>query len=140
MTWACQKFASYIVGKRNEIKTDHKPLVPILGTKGLDNLPPRMLRFRLRLNRFDFTISHVPGKYMYAVDTLSRVPIPATPEDTDLQDAAESPLEMCINHLPAISQRLDECRRAQEQDHICSSIINFCQNDWPGKEKINPDK
>ena len=41
-------------------------------------------------------------------------------------------------HLPASSQWLDEYRRAQAQDHICSSVINFCQNDWPGKE-INTD-
>ena len=72
-TWACEKFAGYILGKRIEIETDHKPLVPILGTKWLDNLPPRVLRFRLRLNRFDYTISHVPGKYMYTADT-SRAP------------------------------------------------------------------
>ena len=137
-TGACEKFAGYILGKRIEIETDHKPLVPILGTKQLDHLPPRVLRFGLRLNRFDYTISHVPGKYMYTADTLSRAPIPATPGHTDLQDAAESLMEMCINHLPASSQRLDEYRQAQAQDHICSSV-NFCQNDWPGKEKINAD-
>ena len=45
--WACEKFADYILGKRIRIETDHKPLVPLLGTKFLDRLPPRVLRFRL---------------------------------------------------------------------------------------------
>ena len=139
-TWACKKFACYILGKRVDIKMDHKPLlVPILGTKRFDNLPPRVLRFRLRLNRFDYSISHVPGKYMYTADTLSQAPIPATPGDTDLQDAAESLMEMCVNHLPASSQRLDEYRHVQAQDHICSSVINYSQNEWPVKEKVRTD-
>ena len=56
--WACDKFASYmyIVGLKFHIETDHKPLVPLLGSKHLDTLPPRILQFWLRLARFDYTI------------------------------------------------------------------------------------
>ena len=35
VTWACSKFANYILGRH---ETDHKPLVPILSTKHLDDL------------------------------------------------------------------------------------------------------
>ena len=35
--------------------SDHKPLIPLLNTKQLDNMPPRIMRFRLRLSRFDYT-------------------------------------------------------------------------------------
>ena len=59
-TWACEKFSSYILGMEFSIETDHKPLVPLLGTKHLDCLPPRILRFRLRLSRFHYSISHIP--------------------------------------------------------------------------------
>ena len=45
ITWACEKFSTYILGKHISIETDHKPLVPLLGNKYLDNLPPRVLRF-----------------------------------------------------------------------------------------------
>ena len=70
-TWACEKFASYILGMKFAVETDHKPLVPLLGQKDLNKLPPRILRFRLRLARFDYSITHVPGKFMYTADTLS---------------------------------------------------------------------
>ena len=60
-TWACEKFAAYLVGGTFTIETNHKPLVPLLSTKHLDSLPPRVLHFRLRLDRFDYTIYHVPG-------------------------------------------------------------------------------
>jgi hypothetical protein len=53
VTWACEKFSTYILGMKFLIETDHKPLVPLLGTKHLDSLPPRVLRFRLRLARFE---------------------------------------------------------------------------------------
>ena len=45
--WACECFSNYILGKSIHIETDHKPLVPLLNTKHLDSLPPRVLRFRL---------------------------------------------------------------------------------------------
>ena len=46
-TWACEKFKDYILGKDILIETDHKPLVPLLGTKLLDQLPPRIQRFNI---------------------------------------------------------------------------------------------
>ena len=49
-------------GSNLGIKTDHKPLVPLLTSKNLDELPIRVQRFRLRLMRFSFSMSHVPGK------------------------------------------------------------------------------
>ena len=33
ITWACEKFSTYILGKHISIETDHKPLVPLLGYK-----------------------------------------------------------------------------------------------------------
>ena len=45
--WACDKLAPYILGKKVHVKTDHKPLVPLLNTKHLDNMPPRVLQYCL---------------------------------------------------------------------------------------------
>ena len=70
VTWACKKFANYIVCKRILIETDHKPLVPILNNKDLDTLPPRMLRFRLRMARFNYVVEYLPGKLLYTADAL----------------------------------------------------------------------
>ena len=67
ITWACEKFSEYILGKQIWIETDHKPLVPLITSKHLDDIPPWVLRFLLRLMRFAL---HVPGKYMYTADAL----------------------------------------------------------------------
>ena len=71
---ACECFSDYILGKTITIETDHKPLVPLLSTKRLDNIPPGVLHFRLRLMSFDYSIIHTPGKLLYAADILSRAP------------------------------------------------------------------
>ena len=136
-TWASEKFSSYILGTSFVIETDHKPLVPLLGSKNLDSLPPRILRFRLKLDRFDYRIVHIPGKEIYTADTLSRAPISSEISDLNLEEEAKMLIEMSIRHLPASPKRLDEYRSAQIADHVCSTIINYCQRGWPKKKYID---
>ena len=105
ITWACEKFSIYILGKHISIETDHKPLVPILGSKHLDNLPPRVLCFRLRLMRFSDSITHVAGKLLYTADALSRAPLREdNPENSDKQAEVESFIATIIASLPASQQ------------------------------------
>ena len=99
--WACDKFATYIVGLKFHIETDHKPLVSLLGSKHLDALPSRILRFQLRLARFDYTIQHVPGKLLCTADALSRALGPITKADQQLEEEAEYIMVVSVKHLPA---------------------------------------
>ena len=132
VTWSCEKFSNYILGTRFEIETDHKPLVPILSSKHLNDLPPRVLRFRLRMARFDYSISHVPGKLLYTADALSRDPIPEQ-EPSTLQEEVEA----FVNSLTAATERrLETYRHAQEQDEICSQVREYCRTGWPKKQLV----
>ena len=45
ITYACERFQEYLIGKSFHIHTDHKPLVPIFSTKRLEELPLRVQRF-----------------------------------------------------------------------------------------------
>ena len=74
LVYACKKIFNYVLGKNILLETDHKPLVPLLGNKSLDALPPSVLRFCIRLKGFQYSISHVPGKLLYIADTFSRAP------------------------------------------------------------------
>ena len=103
---AIEKFSSYILSKAITIETDHKPLVPLMGSKSLDSLPPRVLRFRLRQSRFEYLITNVPGKQWYTMDTLSRAPVSPS-ESSNLQDKADLLLALSVDHLPASSQHID---------------------------------
>ena len=85
VTQACCKFANYILGRLRLI-------INLLSTKHLDDLPPCVLRFRLRLARFNYTIMPTPGKLLYTADTLSCTP--QTTEDRDLLDVPPN-LRIC---------------------------------------------
>ena len=112
-------------------------MVPLLGNKSLHSLPPRILRFCLRLTHFEYEIIHVQGKSLVMAGTLSRAPIHHLDTDTsDLQEEAEYLMEMCINNLPANSHHLDEFCKAQATDTVCSIIISYRQNEWPKKLNI----
>ena len=77
ITWAMERWRELLLGMENlKVETDHKPLIPLLSTKSLDELPARIQRFRIRLMKYSFKISHTPGKSMYTADALSRSPLP----------------------------------------------------------------
>ena len=130
--WACEKFSDYILGLPFELQTDHLPLVPLLSSKDLSNLPPRILRFRLRMMRYDATVCHVPGKQQVIADALSRAPV-GKPEQTDLSFVCEVETQaaIAITSLPATDRRLHEIRNAQRTDPVCAEIIRCCTEGWP---------
>ena len=140
LTWACEKFSEYILGKLFELETDHKPLVPILGKKCLDSLPPRVLRFRLTLMRFQYTIYHCPGKALYLADTLSRAPLRDQPGEIDSitegVKGVEKFVEAVISALPADQDHLERYAQAQAQDTECSKLIEFCKSGWPNRQSL----
>ena len=138
LTWAMEKFAEFIIGKEIVLETDHKPLVPLLGKKSLDLLPPRVLRFRLRLTRFQYTIHHVPGKTLYTADTLSRAPS-TKPSSLISHRSTEVKqfIQSVIAALPASSNRLDSYSRAQATDQVCSKLIEYCKTGWPARNELS---
>jgi hypothetical protein len=56
VTWTCERLCGYVYGLDLKIRTDHKPLITLLKSRALDELPPRILRFPLRLLRFKYDI------------------------------------------------------------------------------------
>ena len=112
LTWALKKFSEYVLGKVVCLETDHKPLILLLGQKSLDLLPPRVLRFRLRLMRFQYSIHHVPGKTLYTADTLSRAPL-CEAVDTTTSTETENFVQMITARLPASANRLEAFSKAQ---------------------------
>ena len=136
-TWACEKFSTYILGSSFVIETDHKPLVPLLNTKHLDDLPPRILRFRLRLAKYEYVAHHIPGKLLYAADTLSCSPMEEEGDALQLQEEVEAYINLVtIPSIPATPQRLQELRQEQMKDPTCSRVREYCKTQWPGRDSV----
>ena len=136
-TWACERFSNYILGREFQIESDHKPFIPLLMSKTLDNLPPRVLRFRLRLTR---SAIHVPSKLLFTADVCSRVPVTAISVDIDsmaLQQEVETSIESVTSTLPATQKRLEEYKQSQTQDATCAQVLKYCQTNWPERGKVS---
>ncbi len=131
MTWASEKFLDYILGRKFELETDHKPLIPLLSNKQLDLMPPRILRFRLRLSKFDYTISHVPGKFLYTADVLSRAPVEGIGKEAVLQDEAEAMVDAVVQSLPTSPERLRIYQQSQTEYSL--SAIDIIMSKWMAK-------
>lgn len=134
-TWACEKFSDYLIGLDFVIETDHKPLVSLLGKKALADLPPRIVRFRLRLMRFRYKISHIPGKEMYTADTFSRAPLSEKPENSLLSET-ESYVNLIVSNMPASERKLVEIRENQHDDAVCSKVMEYTLQGWPDKHHV----
>ena len=127
---ACERLADYLIGKTFHNETNNKPLGPLLGTKNLDEMPSRLQRLRMRLLRFDFTISHVLGKELTTADALSRALSKSTSRVKQEEDI-ELYVENILLQLPASDKRLEEIAAAQKEDPICRKLFECCKEGWP---------
>ena len=137
VTWACERFQNYLLGLHFQIETDHKPLVPLLSNKPLDQLPIRVQRFRFRMMRFDYVITHVPGKQLQIADALSRAPVSsATDVDYQFQKDISAYVELLVQTLPATDHQLQVVQEAQDSDVTCTQIKSYCQHGWPDQMRL----
>ncbi|PFX11487.1 Uncharacterized protein K02A2.6, partial [Stylophora pistillata] len=132
VTWACDKFSDYVLGMKFTVETDHKPLVPLFTSTDLSKMPPRILRFRMRLMKYELDVVYVPGKEQITADTLSRAPIEKNVnENIDLVEEVESFTQQIVAGLPATPKRLQDISEAQDQDEVCRMIKKYCLEGWP---------
>ena len=134
LTRACKRLADYLIGLQFHIETDHKPLVPLLGTK---HLPIRVQHFRMWLMSFLFIISYVPGKHLITADALSRAPITSFPEsEEELHKSVDMYVCAILSTLPATDKRIKRLQRNQTEDEVRQHLITFCTEGWPNKNRV----
>ncbi|KAL8567284.1 hypothetical protein ACOMHN_023327 [Nucella lapillus] len=92
VTWACEKFSDDITGLHElTIETDHKPLLALLKTTSLEDLPARIQRFRMRLMRFTYSIEYTRRKNLVLADALSPAPVGQQEPDEKKQEEMDDP-------------------------------------------------
>ncbi|UYV63592.1 K02A2.6-like, partial [Cordylochernes scorpioides] len=139
ITWACERFKDFVVGKTFLIETDPKPLVPIFTTKDLNDLTPRLQRYRMRMLQFSFHIFHTPGKDLITADALSRQPLPGhLPEDEELQEEVEHFVRSIVLHQSTTDDRLAKIALNQKLEPTLQNVAYYCKNGWPAKCQLSP--
>lgn len=121
--WACERFEKYLVGLENfRLVTDHKPLVPVMNKKDLDNVPIRCQRL-LRLKRFKPTAEYTPSKTLTVADTLSRSPLQNMTEVTDTHSDLVCYIAAVVENMPATPQKLETIRTATAADSTLQMVL-----------------
>ena len=137
IVWAVLKCRLFLSGlPLFSIFTDHKPLIPILNSKQLDEIEnPRLQRLRMKILEYSFTASWVKGTANAAPDALSRAPVSMPTPDDELgedQDAA-SINSIIISNVQSvdINLRLDAVRSAIDSDHDAQLLLDTVRTGFP---------
>lgn len=110
------------MGKPVSVQTDHKSLVPSLTTHRLDQLPPRIQKFRMRLMRFHLKeVKQLPGKKMFRADALSRLQVckQAKPQPTIGEQEMTAHIGSVLSILPVSGTMFQQIMKAQDGDTVC---------------------
>lgn len=127
ITFGCEKFNDYVIGRHIVIETDHNPLLAI-SKKEIGDMPPRLQRLFLRLLKYEFELQYVPGSKLVVADTLSRIPSREQPEKgtTDVEVHAVGALTAVVG--PATLSRL---QAATASDATAQDVISRLQSSMP---------
>ena len=125
ITWICERLADYLVGLQFHIHTDHKPLIYLFSAdKSLDAIPPRIQRFRLRMMRFSYNISYIPGTTLCTADALSCFPL------RDFSSSVPDIDTFVVVTVAAVPLRyaiIDDIRAATTTDSTLQHVLRHCQ-------------
>ena len=143
VVWACDRLRLYLVGLPHfVVETDHKPLVPILNVKCIDQLSPRLQRLRMKLMAYNFTAVWIPGKQHYAADALSRAPVrEAKKEDEVIGKEVEFYVNSIVQaSLSCVDGQQEEMEAWMEKEEEMKTIKKYVMEGWPlsieGSEEI----
>ena len=104
----------------------------MLGIKDFDYLPLRVQRFKIRLMRFTFNISHVPGKELYTADA----PTSERDENDDTLQEVAKYMNAKMSLFPVTGVRMEEIKIRSQEDEACQQLMNYYNDGWPEKHLL----
>ncbi|XP_043197488.1 uncharacterized protein K02A2.6-like [Amphibalanus amphitrite] len=133
IVFAVKKWHSFLLGRAGvTIKTDHRPLLALLGPD--KQLPlmtsPRILRWRTILSAYQYTLVYSPAHKQRNSDGLSRNPLP-------LEDDATPPVPaetvMMLETLEKTLLKSEQIRKYTATDPVLSKVMTHVAQGWPDK-------
>ena len=131
IVFACDRFETYIYGRRGvHVETDHQPL-EMITRKPLNSAPKRLQRMLLQLQKYSLIVHYKKGKQMYLADTLSRAYLPET-------HCIALALEVAsLDHSSSLAlppERLHQFRHASADDPLLIELRRTIENGWPASK------
>lgn len=121
-------------GRHVDVTTDHKRLEAIL-RKPLATAPARLQRMMLRLQKYDLTVRHKPGKEILVAETLSRLHLRET---DDTHEAFDAQVHLVVANLPVSDQKMSDLQAITASDPDMQRLIAVIKEGWPGNRSSCP--
>jgi hypothetical protein len=99
---ACRYFRPYIYGRKFLIETDHKPLTWLWSLKMPNS---RLIRWRIKLEEYDYEIKYKKGCENYVADALSRIEVNV---GEIKEDDLLSMIPQVSDEIPCTVEEIDE--------------------------------
>ncbi|XP_041362100.1 uncharacterized protein K02A2.6-like [Gigantopelta aegis] len=128
VVYGCERFHTYIYGKRFIVESDHKPL-EMIHLKNLAAAPQRLQRLFLRIQPYDMRITYRPGKDMLIADGLSRLPS---------RDASIIDLDVQVGLVQFSSQKLQSIHEETCKDDELQLLKEIILEGWPETQRQIP--
>ena len=133
IVFACERFDQYVYGRSITVESDHKPLEQIW-SKPFHEIPKRLQRMCLRLQKYDVKITYRQGSQLVIADTLSRAYLNNEQADCNSENGNEfcAMLEevSLVTDLPISNERIAEIRRATAADPVLQKVRECVENGW----------
>lgn len=142
VAWAFRKCRLFLSGLPHfDVVVDHRPLVPILNSKTLDQLEnPRLQRLKMKLGELGaFTAQWTRGRDHHAADALSRSPTAAAGEEDEVDKEADevgAPAVFTVSIGDDL--RLEEVRKAAEEDEVAQLLLHTVRSGFPDRKSDLP--
>ena len=120
IVFACQCFSTYLLGRSFIADSNHKPF-EMIAMKNLANVPPRLQRMLLELQRYDVTIKYHPGNQMQIADVLSHCLARAS---------QEIKLDMPVDYIAFMKPWIKKLKDSTQRDPILRTVYQLTQQGW----------
>ena len=145
VAWAVRKCRLFLIGLPHlDLVVDHRPLVPIINRKNLDEIEnPRLQRLREKISEVNISAAWRPGKKHAAADALSRAPVaaPAAGDELAEDDTAPAVLAVltCALAESCVDLRLQRVREAVDRDEEARVLLETVMNGFPAQKNDLPE-
>ena len=129
IVFGVKRFHQYLCGRQFTIYTDHKPLEAIFSSnKQISAMASaHTKRWALTLSMYDYNVKYKKGKEIPHADSLSRLPLPDTQENTPTPGELVLLLEM-LENSPVTSQMIQDWTSC---DPVLSRVVDMVLGGWP---------
>lgn len=130
--FACEKFRIYLQGlPKFRLITDHKPWVPLVNNRDLDQVPVRLQQFLMRLLPFNTIAEYVAGKELVISDCLSRSPRSINDVEIEISQEIEECVKSWEDIVPISSKKMEQILSETSKDPQLSIIRTYIRQGWP---------